>query len=63
MIASNDSFSYSGALAAKATMKWSAANLDLWLKNPGSFAPGNAMAFAGISNDKDRADLVAYLMA
>ena len=62
-IASGDSFSYSSALSSKATWKWSAANLDRWLMKPSSFAPGNAMAFAGIPSAKDRADLIAFLMA
>merc|ERR1712178_385600 len=61
-IASSDGFSYSSALSSKATMKWSGANLDRWLKSPSGFAPGNAMAFAGIPSVKDRADLIAYLM-
>ncbi len=50
-----------GALDAKAMMKWSETMLDKWLKNPSSFAPGNAMAFNGISSAKDRKDLIAYL--
>ena len=47
--------------AAKATLKWSDGMLDKWLTSPSKFAPGNAMAFAGIGNAKDRADLIAYL--
>merc|ERR1711988_174689 len=61
-IASADGFSYSSALSSKATLKWSAANLDRWLKQPSDFAPGNAMAFAGIPSAKDRSDLIAFLM-
>merc|ERR1711912_14780 len=61
-IASSDGFSYSSSLSSKATLKWSAANLDRWLKSPSDFAPGNAMAFAGMPSAKDRADLVAFLM-
>ena len=61
-IASSDGFSYSSSLSSKATLKWSAANLDRWLKAPADFAPGNAMAFSGIPSVKDRADLIAYLM-
>ena len=61
-IASGDGFSYSSALASKATLKCSAANLDRWLKSPAEFVPGNAMAFAGIPSAKDRSDLIAYLM-
>ena len=60
-IASADGFSYSSALSSKATLKWSDANLDKWLASPAGFAPGNAMAFAGISSAKDRADLIAFL--
>jgi cytochrome c len=60
-IASGDGFAYSGALSAKATLKWSDVNLDKWLASPASFAPGNAMAFAGIPSVKDRTDLIAFL--
>ena len=42
-------------------MKWTDNNLDKWLASPAGFAPGNAMAFAGIGSAKDRADLIAYL--
>ena len=48
-IAASEGFAYSSALAAKATVKWTDANLDKWLKSPSSFAPGNAMAFAGMA--------------
>lgn len=40
---------------------WTEANLDKYLKSPADYAPGNAMAFAGIPNAKDRADLVSFL--
>ena len=60
-IASGEGFNYSSALAAKATLKWTDGNLDKWLKSPSGFAPGNAMAFAGIGAARDRSDLIAYL--
>ena len=60
-IAASEGFAYSGALSSKATIKWTDGNLDKWLKHPAGFAPGNAMAFAGIANPKDRADIIAYL--
>ena len=41
--------------------EWTDANLNKYLKSPGDFVPGNAMAFAGVPNPKDRADLIAYL--
>ena len=46
------------ALSAK---KWTDGNLDKYLKSPADYAPGNAMAFAGIANPKERADLIAFL--
>eukprot|EP00350_Pseudokeronopsis_sp_OXSARD2_P000611 CAMPEP_0170540892 /NCGR_PEP_ID=MMETSP0211-20121228/798_1 /TAXON_ID=311385 /ORGANISM="Pseudokeronopsis sp., Strain OXSARD2" /LENGTH=45 /DNA_ID= /DNA_START= /DNA_END= /DNA_ORIENTATION= len=42
-------------------MKWTDGNMDKWLKSPGDFAPGNAMAFAGVANAKDRLDLIAFI--
>ena len=61
-IASGEGFSYSSALASKATMKWSESNLNRWLTSPQGFAPGNSMAFSGIPSANDRADLIAFLM-
>ena len=61
-IASGEGFNYSSALSSKASMKWTPQTLNLWLKSPSDFAPGNAMAFAGIPSKKDRADLCAYLL-
>jgi cytochrome c len=51
---------YRSALKGKGG-NWTEANIDKWLKSPADYAPGNSMAFAGIPNAKDRADLVAYL--
>ena len=51
---------YRSALKGKGG-SWTEGNLDKWLKSPADYAPGNSMAFAGIPNAKDRADLVAYL--
>ena len=51
---------YRSALKGKGG-QWTEGNLDKYLKSPADYAPGNAMAFAGIPNAKDRADLVAYL--
>jgi len=62
-IASKDGFSYSAAMKANSSKKWSDGLLDKYLKSPADFAPGNAMAFAGVPNAKDRADLIAYLKA
>ena len=35
--------------------------MDRWLEKPSAVVPGNAMAFAGIANPKDRAALIAYM--
>ncbi len=59
--ATKDGFAYSGALKGLGDKKWTAANLDKYLKSPADYAPGNAMAFAGIAAAKDRGDLIAYL--
>lgn len=56
-------FEYSPALRALARRDhvWTAANLDAFLIDPLAVAPGNAMAFFGLRDDRDRADLIAYL--
>ena len=61
--ASADGFAYSGAMQDMKDKKWTEGNIDKYLKSPADYAPGNAMAFAGIANAKDRADVVAYLKA
>lgn len=40
---------------------WDAAALDAWLKSPKAVAAGTKMTFAGISNDQERANVIAYL--
>mmetsp|Transcript_12928 Transcript_12928/g.20036 ORF Transcript_12928/g.20036 Transcript_12928/m.20036 type:complete len:107 (-) Transcript_12928:93-413(-) len=61
-IASSPGYAYSSALSAKATLKWTPGTMDKWLKSPASFAPGNAMGFAGVADKKDRQDLCAFLL-
>jgi cytochrome c len=41
---------------------WTAEQLDHWLQNPQTFLPGNRMAFAGVRDETQRRDLIAYLM-
>ena len=53
-------FSYSAALKGSG-ITWNAANLDKWIEHPAALVPGNRMAFAGISDSGQRADLIAYL--
>lgn len=40
---------------------WSYDDLNIYLYNPRHFVPGTKMSFAGIKDDKERADLIAYL--
>lgn len=59
-VASVAGFSYTPALKAKGG-KWTFAALNKWLTNPRGDVPGTAMTFAGLPNEKQRADVVAYL--
>ena len=59
--ASKEGFTYSGALQALKGKAWKEGTLDKYLKSPADYAPGNAMAFAGLANAKDRSDVIAYL--
>jgi cytochrome c len=54
-------FTYSDAVKAKAKGNWNYDNMNLWLTDPASFAPGTAMSYPGIKNTQTRADAVAYL--
>jgi cytochrome c len=53
-------FSYSGAMK-NSGITWTDAKLDAYITAPQMVVPGNIMAFAGISNAGQRADLIAYL--
>lgn len=53
-------FPFSDALKSKGGA-WDFESLDKWLTSPRKFADGTKMTFAGLSNGKDRADLIAYL--
>jgi cytochrome c len=54
------SFAYSPALT-NLKISWDRKTLDTWLEKPGTMAPGNSMAFAGIANPADRAALITYI--
>lgn len=53
-------FNFSAAMKAKGG-EWTYEELNKFLANPRSYIPGTAMTFAGISNDQQRADVIAYL--
>lgn len=54
-------FAYSPALRAMDGQSWTPERLDAFLRNPRGFAPGTNMAFAGVPDVQDRADLIAWL--
>ncbi len=51
---------YSPVLKASDVI-WVEKTLDAWLRSPARFIPGNHMTFAGISDARQRADLIAFL--
>ena len=53
-------FTYSPAMQ-KAKIRWDAKTLDAFLAKPSAVVPGNRMAFAGVPQAADRANLIAYL--
>ena len=53
-------FNFSAAMKAKGG-EWTYEELNKFLANPRGYIPGTAMTFAGISNDQQRADVIAYL--
>jgi cytochrome c len=62
-IASHEGFSYSSAMREFAGdgKTWDYEHLNQYLTNPRGYVQGTAMAFAGIKDDEDRADLIAYM--
>ena len=59
--ASVPEFSYSQVLA-EAGFFWTPRALDAWLEQPARFLPGNRMIYPGIASERDRTDLIAYLL-
>jgi len=53
-------FAYSDSVKGKGG-NWTWENLATYLHDPRAAIPGNKMAFAGISDDNDLADMLAYL--
>lgn len=53
-------FSYSTAMKS-AAFTWTNQKLDAYIASPQAVVSGNKMAFAGISNVAQRANLIAYL--
>jgi cytochrome c len=53
-------FNFSQAMKTKGG-KWTFDELYKFLKSPRDYIPGTAMTFAGINNDQQRADVIAFL--
>lgn len=53
-------FAYSAAMQ-RSQIVWNDQTLDRFLANPLQAVPGTAMGYAGVSDRKERADLIAYL--
>ena len=63
-IASHEGFGYSAALeefSEGGEVTWTYEHLDHFLHDPRGYVPGTAMAFAGLNNVEDRANVIAYL--
>ena len=62
-IGTHPGFSYSDGMEehkAKGDI-WSYENLNAFITNPKEFTPGTKMTFSGIKDDKERANVLAYL--
>lgn len=58
-----EGFNYSQANkeAGAGGLVWTEENLFKYLENPRAFMPKNKMAFAGLKDEADRKDVIAYL--
>lgn len=63
VIGSHPGFAYSEVLAGHqaAGDTWTYENLNQFLTSPKGFAPGTKMTFAGVKNDQERANIIAFL--
>lgn len=55
-----EDYRYSAAMK-RSDVTWTAMTLDAYVADPQGYIKGNRMAFAGISDAGERADLIAYL--
>ncbi|RTL71415.1 MAG: cytochrome c family protein [Hyphomicrobiales bacterium] len=62
-VGSVEGFNYSASLKGLAAdgLTWTDDKLDKYIADPKSVVPNGSMAFAGIKDKEDRADLIAYL--
>jgi cytochrome c len=57
---SKPDFNYSAALKSKGG-EWTFEDINAFIQNPKAYANGTTMAFAGIAQAGERADILAYL--
>ena len=62
-IASHEGYAYSDAMQAFAEQEgtWDYEHLNTYLADPKGVVPGTKMAFAGLRDDSERANVIAYL--
>ena len=63
-VAEHEGFSYSAGMkdfSKNGETHWTYDNLNHFLTSPKGFVKGTAMGFAGLKNDEERANLIAYL--
>lgn len=53
-------FDYSQAMKQSGIV-WNEKTLDMFLADPAKTVPGTEMGYAGVKDNKERADLIAYL--
>lgn len=56
-----DGFTYSDGFKAMGDKPWDFESINKWLTAPKEMVSGTKMAFGGIHNDQDRANVIAYL--
>jgi cytochrome c len=56
-----EGFNYSNGMRAKAGEPWTYEALNVFLHRPANGVPGTRMAFAGVSQAAQRADVIAFL--
>ena len=64
-MASVAGFSYSAGMVEHAAVDpaWTPDALQAFLADPKGYVPGTKMAFAGLKDPQDRADIIAYLQS
>ena len=60
-IAGKPGYNFSPAMEEMNGKTWSFERLDKFLENPEAVIPGSKMPFAGIRNERERANIIAWL--